>query len=307
MRCPFQCGVKVLVRNLEKHKNYCPKRNPAESEEGISSPASCAAATAAPAAATTTANHAPPTNKIECETGETAGEKGSNGPGQEGPGRTVTCMRCHESLPFNLVPSHGPKCKGKKIGSEPPEGATAAAAAAATSAAALMKDPPSNGPPHLSSPVSAQLRTEKVAVDAGSSREAGPLQPAPPFWGTAGKAPPPLPSSGDLGSSIPKAYPARSPPPSLYPPSDGTTASWQGAGRKGGAVSTPDARHPPPSPPRPKSVRSWGTRQVASWLREIMRPPRADIISRFHESGVVGTTLLGLTDRYPLNEIQPKM
>lgn len=290
MRCPFQCGVKVLVRNLEKHKNSCPKRNSAESEGGIIFPASCAPSAAAATTTTTTANHSPPMNKIECETGEIAGEKGTNGPGQEGRGRTVTCMRCHESLPFNLVPSHGPTCKGKKVGSEPP-GATPAAAAA--SATALRNDPPSNGPPHLSSPVPAQLRTE-VGVDPGSSRE-GLLQPPPPLWGTAGKAPPSLPSSGDLGS-IPTGYPARSPPP-LYPPSDGARASWQGAGKTGAVLLTPDMRLPP-SPPRPKSVRAWGTRQVTSWLREIMRPPRADIISRFHESGVVGATLLGLTDRY---------
>lgn len=274
-------------------------RNSAENKGGIGSPASRASAASI---TTTAANRAPPTNKIECETDETVGEKGNKGTGQGDTDRTVTCMRCHESLPFLLVPSHGPKCKGKKVGSELPEGATAAASSVALrNEGPPSKDDAESGPPHLNSSVPPQIRTAAVVEAAGSSRE-GLLQP-PPLWSTAGKNPASLPSSGDLGS-IPKGYPARSGAP-FYPPSDGPRA-WHGHGTsRKGAVLTPDVRVPP-SPPRPKSVRSWGTRQVTSWLREIMRPPRADIISRFHEGGVVGTTLLGLTDRYGAGDI-PRM
>ncbi|CAN0071735.1 unnamed protein product, partial [Scytosiphon promiscuus] len=264
-RCPYQCGAKVLVRNLEGHKKSCPMRLSAELQEGVDSPD-----TSEPTASTSTTGRNPPPDETTGNKDKTAEDEGSSRTGKRealaiGPGdagRTVTCMRCHESLPFMLVPSHGPKCKGSKSRGPPSK--------AAENRSSFS----------LNSPISAQAPRVTMA--------------RPSLLATGGMIPPSLSSSpGGVGSPA-KGFPVRS---EFSPRSPSASSSpWQADSRIGTVL--PPGVRVPPSPPRPKNVRSWGTRQVTSWLREVMRPPRADIISRFHERGVVGTTLLSMTNRY---------
>jgi len=228
--------------------------------------------------------------------------------GQGDPSRMVTCMRCQESMPFLLVPSHGPKCKGKK------ESETKHPAGEAKAAA---PPPPSPPPPLVPSerkepfsgfcdlppkaaksedPRSNTLAVAQEAADGMSSsweRRSG--QSPSSRSVISPKSPPALPSSSDL--RISSSFPTRLGAP-LSPPAVGTKA-WHTAFRAGASAEhqAEGSTTVPVSPSRPKDVRAWGTRQVTSWLREIMRPPRADVISKFHDGGVVGTTLLGLTDR----------
>ncbi|CAN0357817.1 unnamed protein product, partial [Hapterophycus canaliculatus] len=289
VRCPFQCGAKVLVRNLEKHKASCSMKRSAELKEGVDPP-DASASIANPVAHTGD----PPPNGTAGDKNKTTedgrfkiGKKEVPAIGPGDAGRTVTCMRCHESLPLLLVPSHGPKCRGNKAGGgEGAPGTGTEAPAAANERRALpsgSRDPPStiaeSRPPlSLSSPMSAQAPMARMA--------------RPPPLRIGGVPPSLSPSPGGVASAA-KGFPGRS---GLPPPSPSTSPKpWQAESRIG-TVLSPGVRVPA-SPPRPKDVHSWGTRQVTSWLRETMRPPRADIISRFHERGVVGTTLLGVTDR----------
>lgn len=314
VRCPFQCGVKVLVRNLEKHKNSCSMRPSAEQRQGVEPSSS----SVPPVGIHTTT--APPVNTSgkEREKGDAAGDatnveererappvaKGPAGPGD--PSRTVTCMRCQESMPFLLVPSHGAKCKGKKENWLVHPGATAAAA------------------PPVASETQKQGLSPKFPVKSAESEpntagmvaaEKSPTTPTPTnkevaslsyssisrSW-TESRSPSPSPQTSPRGPVISRPFASRlGAPTPLSPPAVGSKGKgWQGASRAGGGVS-PTAMSPevkvPLSPSRWKDVRTWGTRQVASWLRDIMRPPRADVISRFHDSGVDGVTLLGVTDR----------
>ncbi|CAM9967382.1 unnamed protein product, partial [Ectocarpus sp. 12 AP-2014] len=326
VRCPFQCGVKVLVRNLEKHMGSCSMKESAESE-GVAS--ASATATRVRNLDATAGTRAGPPNEITRKKGDELASHGETdegnaqqggalaiGPGPEsgpgpgpgpgsGPGdagRTVTCMRCHESLPFHLVPSHGPKCKGKKGEGELGARATAASPSGTSERSrgppSGFQDPSPFGaavdfrPPSLRSPVSLQSRS-----GVGGTPPRGGLS-TPPILssavGTHGSTLSSLSSSGprDTGA-VPKVSSGRS---VVTPHSPAVSPKAWHASSRIGTVLTPGARVPS-SPPRLKDVRAWGTRQVTSWLREIMRPPRADVISKFHDSGVDGTALLGVTDR----------
>ncbi|CAB1119422.1 unnamed protein product [Ectocarpus sp. CCAP 1310/34] len=330
VRCPFQCGVKVLVRNLEKHMGSCSMKESAESEGVVNASATPTRVRNLDATASTRAG---PPNETTRKKGDEHASHGETdegnarqggvlaiGPGPEpgpgpgpgpgsGPGdadRTVTCMRCHESLPFHLVPSHGPKCKGKKGEGELGARATAGSPSGTSE---RWQGPPSGfhypppfgaavdfRPPSLRSPVSSQSRS-----GVGGNPLRGGLS-TPPILssavGTHGSTLSSLSSSGpgDTGA-VPKVSSGRS---VVTPCSPAVSPKAWHASSRIGTVLTPGVRVPP-SPPRLKDVRAWGTRQVTSWLREIMRPPRADIISKFHDSGVDGTALLSVTDRYLLH------
>ncbi len=332
MRCPYQCGVKVLVRNLEKHKKSCTMRQQQPNAEGEGSVEP--APHGLPSPSTSTGKPTiPPTNKMEHdkrstsdyerdqEVVETTCAVGSR-PGQGDPSRMVTCMRCQESMPFLLVPSHGPKCKGKgkkenehehhpivgekKVAAPPsqppPPPVTSTSEKKEPFSGShdqrhldlLPKNAAKSEAPESSPPATAH---REAADGMSPSRERALGQSPVSRSYFSPKSPPALPTSSDL--RISSSFPARLGAP-LSPPAVGTKA-WQMTLRTVNGASA--ERHPegsmnvPVSPPRPKDARAWGTRQVTSWLREIMRPPRADIIARFHDSGVIGTTLLGVTDR----------
>ena len=459
IRCPFQCGVKILVRNLEKHKRTCslrhsavvgrdadtgsdppddaklapftetkpeattplrtglpqdeasgasassrnpptsispsssaPPRTPpapqapqapptpssAASQASRTSPAASAASQEPPvppsvaSQAPSVASQAPtlPRNREEGKAARpyaVESSPASNRPGagrphgieggpasvSGGPGdatRMVTCMRCHESLPFNLVPSHGPKCKGGTInsggsdhshrpsckGSEPALGITAPGMSAsvppsykpgssyqgpsvnAISEGATLGGGDGRGgdgggggggdsinapPPSRATRAGASVSKNRTTPGAGQTPPASSLrqreglstttQPPPPS--SFGKGPPPsMPTPGHINA--PRGIPLRS--RGSVPASSIGPKGWQPgppARERGRLAPGVGVRR---SPPRSKAVRYWGTRQVASWLREVMRPPRADIISRFHDGGIDGAALLELTDRY---------
>ncbi|CAM9389216.1 unnamed protein product, partial [Ectocarpus sp. 4 AP-2014] len=349
VQCPFQCGVKVLVRNLEKHMGSCSMKESAESEGVVNASATATRVRNLDAAAGTRADPPMETTRKKGderashgETDEGNAQQGGAlaiGPGPEpgpgprpgpgsgpwpgsgpgsgsrpgpgsGPGdagRTVTCMRCHASLPFHLVPSHGPKCKGKKgegeLGASATAGSPSGTSERSRGPPSGFQDPSPFGaavdfrPPSLRSPVSSQSRS-----GVGGTPPRGGLSTPPKFSsavGTHGSTLSSLSSSGpgDTGA-VPKVSSGRS---VVTPHSTAVSPKAWHASSRIGTVLTPGVRVPP-SPPRLKDVRAWGTRQVTSWLREIMRPPRADIISKFHDSGVDGTALLGVTDsRYLLH------
>lgn len=197
-----------------------------------------------------------------------------------GADRTVTCMRCHESLPFHLVPSHSPKCKGGGGGFPAPGAASAHSSPAA--AKAVTGDSPTFTLPSSS---------RRLADVSGLVGESGASVTAAATYPVGG---------GVTPSSLPPSiYTARGfPTPSSGPlsPTLENQKARQHSARIEGAV-PPPVVGVPRSPPRSSDVRTWGTRQVTSWLRESMRPPRADVISRFHDSGIDGPALLELTDR----------
>lgn len=270
------------MRNLDKHRNSCSMRPSGELKEDAESTASSVSTPTATMGLQT----APPTTGEKHEKCDAAGD-GDNTegitpsvgqrPGQGDPSRTVTCMRCQEILPFHLVPSHGAKCKGKRSGLH--IGATAAPPPVASERQELSLRFPAK------SAESEPNNTRTVAADKSPSRE-GSSRSSVSRSGWA-KSSSPQTSPRDLGIST--SFSSRLGAP-LSPPATGTKA-WQATYQTG-------ERMLPLSPARSKNVRTWGTRQVTSWLRDIMRPPRADVISRFHDSGVDGTTLLGITDRY---------
>lgn len=279
------------MRNLDKHKNSCPMRQSGENKEDVESAASSGSISTA-----TLETHptTPPTNK-EREKGDTARDEENaeersqlvaQGPGQGDPSRTVTCMRCQESLPFLLVPSHGAKCKGKKE-SGFHLGATAAAPPVASE---RQEQELSLRCPAKSTEIESKSKTLTAAAEKSAPSEG--LSQSSISGSDWRKSPSPLTSPRDLG--MPRPFSSRLGAP-LSPPAAGTKA-WHGACRTEEGV--PPGAKVPLSPARSKNVRTWGTRQVTSWLRDIMRPPRADVISRFHDGGVDGTTLLGITDRY---------
>lgn len=253
VRCPYQCGVKVLVRNLERHKETCSLKEPVDAKPGVT----CSKRPTTPpiGPATNPGNskahgyHPPSPRKARgsVESGDTTQMGAQTDPSlaPDDANRTVTCMRCHESLPFHLVPSHGPKCKSGGV---------------------LL--PTAQAPAHFlggeQTPPSSRNRS-----GVGRERES--------FSLAVQKRPPPLPSTGSF-------------PPPVIGPGVWNAASSTGVLTHGMSI--------PRSPHRPKDVRSWGTRQVTSWLRETMQPPKADIISKFHRDAVDGAALLRLTDRY---------
>ena len=277
--------------------------------------------------------------------------------------RMVTCMRCHESLPFHLVPSHGPKCNAGTKASDPflgtstktnestntatatapvppsyklasrfqgpsvsavargppPPPPAVAAAVAVPAAAGIKTPPPSRNPPTHGVGQAHATPTTVGAAQAGTTGGVGQSAGATGAPSTTaevvgkratlptatlgtspdGKTPPPMPTPRYAGAprgSIPLRSPGGLPPAAAVGPKGWHPGPGIGSGRERGLL--PPSVGVPRSPPRSKAVRLWGSRQVASWLREVMRPPRADIISRFHDDGINGAALLELTDRY---------
>lgn len=204
--------------------------------------------------------------------------------------RNVTCMRCHESLPFHLVPSHGPKCKGGTSGKDTVKGKTTAVSSGSTlrSGSPLPSPNPVVGDPSTFNPP-LPMRT-RIGV-LGGQRDPF-LAPATAQGHFIGKIPPSLPLSGNV--NLTPGFLTRSPGPLSTVP--GSPKAWHATSRPGGVL--PPGVNISRSPPRPKDMRFWSTRQVTSWLREVMRPPRADVISKFHEGNIDGAALLELTDRY---------
>lgn len=280
-----------MVRNLEKHKNTCSVRKETArkgGEEGTTSHPSTSSSAltdhddAVAAASKTATAHVGSSSdaKLSAGVGDTASMSAQRAqamaPG--GADRTVTCMRCHESLPFHLVPSHSPKCKGGG-GGFPTPGVTSAQASPVTKAM-------TGGIPTLSLPASSRRLpgTSGLPGQSGVSATATATCPA-----GGGFNPSPLPPPG----YVPRGFSTRSP--------STLSQTLQGAKARHSSAKIDGASKPvegvPLSPPRPGDVRTWGTRQVTSWLRESMRPPRADVISRFHDSEIDGPALLELTDR----------
>lgn len=256
-------------------------------------------ASSAPTPTTTAEIHttaSPTTGKNQAKDDPAAGGPGNvedrvpsvgQGQGPGDPSRTVTCMRCQESMPFLLVPSHGAKCKGKKENGLQ-LGATAVAAPPGASEKQGLplrlpiKSTESVEPKNIkSTAVAAERSSPSEVLSHSSISRSG--------W-TRG----PSPQTSPRDPSTSKPLFSRLGPP-LSPPVVGSKA-WHGTSGPEDGVS--QEMKVPLSPDRSKNVRTWGTRQVTSWLRDIMRPPRADVISRFHDGGVDGITLLGITDRY---------
>lgn len=298
VRCPFQCGVKVLERNLEKHKKTCSHRD-AGAPAGLASRGVCtplsnvSGATTGVAASTTAAGRAPPTTEAaRKQKGDDAGPADAQGSPAIGPsdaGRTVTCMRCHESLPFSLVPSHGPKCKGTSGSGTAQQGAATPVPAPQTPALGSLGSSlttVASASPVFHAPASTRSRVGAM----GGNKEVFSVAKIPSLSSSADPA----------SSSTPQSLATRTSSP-LSPTPLGPKA-WHASARIGGVL-TPGVSVPQ-SPPRSKNVRYWGTRQVTSWLRESMRPPRADIISKFHKGGIDGTALMELTDRYAVCTVQ---
>lgn len=106
VQCPYQCGVKVLVRNLDKHKEGCSLRSKARGRNNLDQDTKLATSLVPPGSFPAGRGplklnrRPPPLTK--------AGRPG----GVEDRDRTVTCMRCHKSIPLHLVPSHSSQCKG---------------------------------------------------------------------------------------------------------------------------------------------------------------------------------------------------
>lgn len=238
----------------------------------------------------------------------------------------MTCMRCHESLPFHLVPAHGLKCKGQVRGSIPgthhgvsPQHTSHDASLLPSSISAAAKPDSIAGAAgtardvrsavDMFDPQSSSLATTtRVAESKAMKGKMNSFLPLPPRfpangasptaslemgvpWGKGGEQPPTV-SRGNL------------PPRSAFPyPSGLGIVSDLGSALKGGKNNPGSLisglRVPSPLP-RPKKVDLWTTTQVTSWLSESMRPPRADVISRFHHGRVDGAALLELTDRQGL-------
>ena len=218
------------------------------------------------------------------------------GPGPGDPNRTVTCMRCQESMPFLLVPSHGAKCKGKKENGLHLGGTDAASPPVVSEKQGLpsrVHVKSAEGEPNSRTTVAEKSRPRPADVEVVAASHSH--SSISSNWT---KNSSPLTSPRDQGISRPLSARTEAPPPLSPPTGTAGAKGWQGASRPGDEVPVSPEVKVPLSPSRWKAVRTWGTRQVTSWLRDIMRPPRADVISRFHDSGIDGATLLGITDRY---------
>ena len=263
VRCPYQCGVKTLVRNLEKHKEGCSLRHSARGRQDLEPDSPLPRSPVCPdnfiVEGTPTGVASPATPPSEVLSKLSVGKAGRAG-GTEDKERRVTCMRCHENLPFYLVPSHGPQCKGggglTPAGAQPPTGPRTQSRSPSVAECLPGRSPPTSIPP---SSVRVRAGVGRRSEALSSSREA-----TSRFTGLF---------SPDLG--IPEAW--------------DTVAEMNCVLRQGIGVTK--------SLPRAKDVRSWSIGQVTSWLRETMRPPRADIIARFIEAQINGAALLDLTDR----------
>lgn len=201
-------------------------------------------------------------------------------------GRTVTCMRCHKKLPFCLVPSHGPQCVlGDEAGPNQGEATTL------PESRSLISDSSATPPASVRGDAQADDRPLGVIQQWAKTPQDGHQNAA--HEPRAGREPvfvqPPE------QASTPRAYPS-SAPGAMFP-SARDSKVWSTASRTGGVLAS--AVSVPPSPPRSKDVRSWGSRHVTSWLRDSMRPPSAEVISRFRDKAIDGPALLRLTNRYP--------
>lgn len=331
VRCPFQCGVKVLVRNLDKHQKTCPSRTTTlGGDEGASSsydndtskkPNVCAVGSSTdtgkaprnwisspsrgrgpplpppplspPQSAETTESSVGPQDLSDAPPIDPTHHAAGLG---DNTLRTVTCMRCKESLPFHLVPAHGSKCKGAlndRSGSTQTghgQGTPPVVGPRGSSAAATVAG---KAPSMFSPPLSSRLPASSLSEKAGD----GMSVLSPSMFRTN---PRDVANDGPLKREdrVPSSqFPV--PPRSSSPYSTaamGRTEHSRVVGESMKTSLTPEVRVPL-SPPRPKKTRAWSTRQVTSWLRETMRPPKADVISRFHDSGIDGAALLELTDR----------
>lgn len=232
--------------------------------------------------------------------------------------RTVTCMRCHESLPFHLVPAHGPKCKGSFCGSSGKDHDSFIPSAAGTvsssspifrtvsapsladgSTTKCTSSGTDGGGGSVCNPRPERLTGDRSASGAeGDRKEALSVKPLTSPGKTTITRPAATSPWGRGAGDI--SFRGNLPPRAAFLHTTGTAMSSSSSVLKGIgsiAASHVSGLHVPLSPPRSKNIETWSTRQVTSWLRENMRPPRADMISRFHDGGIDGAALLELTDR----------
>lgn len=227
--------------------------------------------------------------------------------------RTVTCMRCQERLPLHRVPAHGAECKGNNLVNSGVSGLREFPTTSAPRVPGSMPGPsPNTTTSSYTSSSSFKLLTSRAQPglseaeiqkeELGLSRSHVPRTFASLIRNCT--SPERRGDSCELSSRLS----SRLPPKPLFPST--STKNTMGLGdipQQGGF----DTSRPniagiklPLSPPRPQDVSLWTTGHVTSWLRETMRPPLADVISRFHEGGIDGVDLLELTDRRAPNTAQ---
>lgn len=342
VRCPFQCGVRVLVRNLAKHKKTCALRHGSSDEDddpqdsGSESPrllsvrssrvndvgsAHRTARAGVGNASYLSPNERrslppPPSRPSDRARMGDPMQKGRLLDGDESPAdmadldrsgespRMVTCMRCHESVPFYLVPSHGANCKGSGpdegpadferglLPPGPPPFSRDPSSSCFSSSSLHVKTKttgrPSAGTPsslraHPSPLMTPRLQNEEMDMFGTSfSSPHDPLIRSRAF-SERGDFPACLSAISTTGAS----------------PFDTRTAGFKSAGESmisDGDIGAMDIHR---SSGGSQRVRFWSTSQVTSWLRMSLGPgPAASrVISRFEEAGIDGASLLELTER----------
>ncbi|CAM9849790.1 unnamed protein product [Choristocarpus tenellus] len=314
VRCPLACGAKVLVRNLDSHRATCLQKKQGERSLNTNSMAEHAAMNAMQCRVE---NQAPLAKKdsdgssvlssagYAWQGGVKAGSPSTNGRGgderdqQGGSNRSVTCMRCQQTMPLHNVPMHGPVCPGTSRHPQVNGGKGNQHTESDTLSRAM---PPQTCPPGAvnfrSPPREASAGEAKLSRGGSDSR----TSPCANFNTSKSKinaesnvlvptAKSPINNTPQQGTTKLQLDTEK---PTLTSSSD-SPMTWQQANARSACpgIGVEDD----PFGHSIDNVKRWTVRDVTSWLRECLRPPKAEVIEVFYRNMINGTALLEMTER----------